>query len=232
MVVGEDARKLLEIAKEPAQPGLEGWIASDDFVHEFGFLSFNEEGHISVEDWSEIDPAAMLKEISDKTEQSNLERRKNGSNRLHVTGWLQQPTLDRVTNTVYWTFGARGDDNIELINSVALRLGRTGFEKLVWITDKPHFIPAGGGGELDVMLRAHNFDPGHRYADFTTGDKVAAYGVAGLVASVAGVKLAKVAAAAGGLILLKKFGAILLLPFLFLFGYIKRLFTRKPKPLP
>src|ERR1700730_2937677 len=130
MLVGEYAEKLGRPAKDPVKPGLEGWALSEDGVNEFIFLSFNEEGHIKIDDWSEIDPSTMLKQISDNTEESNIERRKIGGAAIHVTGWLQQPTLDRATNTVYWTLGARHDDNSEFVNSVALRLGRAGYEKL------------------------------------------------------------------------------------------------------
>jgi uncharacterized membrane-anchored protein len=38
------------------------------------------------------------------------------------------------------------------------------------------------GGELYLMLGSHNFDPGFRYADDVSGDKVTAYGMGALVA--------------------------------------------------
>ena len=147
---------------------------------------------------------------------------------MHIIGWIQQPTLDRTTNTVYWAVAAREGDN-NIVNSRALRLGRNGFELLTWVGDGNAYQPV--GGDLDVMLRAFSFDPGSRYADFTSGDKVAAYTIAGLVATLAGAKLVKVAAAGGLLLLLKKFGIFIFVALAGLLAKFKNLFRRK-KPTP
>jgi len=122
-----------------------------------------------------------------------------------VKDWLQQPTLDRDGNTVRWAIAA-DDGSTPIVNAVALRLGRRGFEKLTWVGDADAYRAQ--GGELDLMLGSHTFDPGFRYADYVTGDKVAAYGVGALVATLVGAKFAKIGLFAGLLVLLKKFGVI------------------------
>ena len=89
---------------------------------------------------------------------------------MHVVGWLQRPALDRNTATVYWALeGANPEHHV--VNSIALRLGRDGYERVNWIVDKADYQSV--GGQLDVMLRAHSFDQGHRYADHTSGDTIA-----------------------------------------------------------
>jgi uncharacterized membrane-anchored protein len=169
------------------------------------FQSFNDEGYITLDDWKDVDAAAMLATIKDNSEKDNAQKIRDGFSPVQVKGWLQQPTLDRDGNTVRWAIAA-DDGSTPIVNAVALRLGRRGFEKLTWVGDANAYVAQ--GGELDLMLGSHTFDPGFRYADFVTGDKVAAYGVGALVATLVGAKLAKVGLFAGLLVLLKKFGVI------------------------
>jgi uncharacterized membrane-anchored protein len=169
------------------------------------FQSFNDEGYITLDDWKDVDAAAMLATIKDNTEKGNAEKTRDGFSPVHVKGWLQQPTLDRDGNTVRWAIAA-DDGSTPIVNAVALRLGRRGFEKLTWVGDANAYVAQ--GGELDLMLGSHTFDPGFRYADYVSGDKVAAYGVGALVATLVGAKLAKIGLFAGLLVLLKKFGVI------------------------
>jgi uncharacterized membrane-anchored protein len=202
MVRGEDAKRLLTLAAEP-DDAVEAVVMSrnDEIVFEN-----TSEGYVAVDDWADVDPVKMLDAIRENTEEGNAERRRQGFGEMHVVGWLQRPTLDRNTATVYWALEGAAPDH-HVVNSIALRLGRDGYERLNWIVDKADYQPV--GGQLDVMLRAHSFDQGHRYADHTSGDKVAMYTIAGLVAAVAGAKVAKVAGGIALLVLLKKFGIIL-----------------------
>jgi uncharacterized membrane-anchored protein len=83
------------------------------------------------------------------------------------------------------------------------------------------------GGELDTVLRVHSFAPGTQYSDHVSTDKVASYGIASLVALVAGTKLVKAAGAGAFLVLLKKFGVVIVGAGAALLAWLKRLFTRK-----
>jgi uncharacterized membrane-anchored protein len=183
-----------------------------------------DEGYVSIDDWRDIDAKAMLDSISENTEKANEERAHDGFPPMHIVGWIQQPALDPTTNTVYWAIAVT-EGNSSVVNSRALRLGRHGFELLTWIGDGKAYQPI--GGDLDVMLRSFSFDSGARYTDFTPGDKVAAYTIAGLVATLAGAKLIKVAAAGGLLLLLKKFGVVIVAAIVGLLAKFRGRFMRK-----
>ena len=73
------------------------------------------------------------------------------------------------------------------------------------------------------MLHAHSFDAGYRYEDYTTGEKVASYGIAALVAASVGGKIAK---ATGLTLILKKFGAIIFACIVGIFYKMKNFFKR------
>jgi uncharacterized membrane-anchored protein len=176
-------------------------------------------GYVTADDWSDVDANAMIAEIRGNTETANADRRTHGLEELHVIGWMQQPVFDSATHTVFWAIGARSDSG-PLVNAIALRLGRSGYEKLTWIGAPEAYKAV--GGDLDIMLRAHSFDVGQRYEDHISTDRVAGYGIAALVGAVAGAKALKVAAAGGLILLLKKFWFLAFAAVVLFFKKIKR----------
>ena len=131
--------------------------------------------------------------------------------------------LDRKTNVVFWVLDVHSADG-DLVNAVALRLGRYGYEKMIWVADAAAYKK--GPDDQKAMLQAHKFDAGAAYADHIGGDKLAGYGIASLVALAAG---AKVAQAAGLLILVKKFGIFILAALGGAVAWMRRKFRRKPE---
>jgi uncharacterized membrane-anchored protein len=226
-LLGIDASSLWEILNGVESPaGTEAVI----YVSKTETLVFFQrlgDGYVSLDDWDDVDADAMLKSVSENTEAANAKRQGTGISPLHVVGWLERPHLDRSTNTVQWAFEARSDDGA-LVNSIALVLARDGFEKLTWIGPKT----AVNDGLLKIAQCGFNFPTGGRYTDHVAGDKVAEYGIAGLVAAVLGAKtVAKLGILAAIAVFAKKFAVLLLLPFSALFVWIRRLFaSRKPPP--
>ena len=87
---------------------------------------------------------------------------------------------------------AKSDDSpAPIVNSVAIKLGRHGYEKFTWVTAKETYVAK--GGMLDRIVAAQSFNQGARYQDYVTGDKLAGYGIAALVGTVAGATLVKTA---------------------------------------
>jgi uncharacterized membrane-anchored protein len=184
-------------------------------------------GYVRLDDWGDVDADAMLKTLSEDTEESNIKRRSAGTPPLHVVGWLERPHLDRATNTVRWAIEATEEGTGPIVNSVALVLGRDGFEKVTWIR-----VKNGPPSQmLDVALASFSFPAGGLYVDYRPGDEVADYGIASLVAAVVGVKMAaKLGFLAALLVFAKKFGVLLLIPIGLFAAWKKRLFSRKNAP--
>lgn len=222
---GEDARKAEIIAGNPYDRTTEA-VAINRQNDTIVFQAIND-GYVTTSDWRNVDPNTMIREISNNTEAANEDRIKRGVPELHVKGWLQQPTFDQQTSTVFWAIDATSGSESN-VNSIALRLSRTGYERINWITDRASYVPF--GGPLDVMLRAQSFDPGNRYSDYVSGDKIAAYTIAGLVAAVAGAKALQVVAGVGLLVLLKKFGILIFAAIAVGLAKLKGAFRRKTGP--
>jgi uncharacterized membrane-anchored protein len=223
MISGPEARRFDFITNAQEDPNTEAVVANmktDNIV----FFQYLNEGFITTDDWSDVDASKMLADIRDNTEAANAERRKQNIEELHVVDWLQQPVFDRQQNVVFWTLrlhAASGD----LVNAIALRLGRYGYEEMIWVTDLNAY--RAGPDDQKAMLQAHSFDSGAKYADHIGGDKLAGYGIASLVAVAAGAKLTKLVGFAALLLLAKKFGIVILAAVAGAIAWVKRQFSRK-----
>jgi uncharacterized membrane-anchored protein len=228
-LLGTDAVSLWEILNaDAALSGIEAALY-DPRDKALVFFQKLAGGYVRLDDWHDVDADAMLKSVSEDTEEGNAKRRKAGLPGIHVVGWLERPRLDRATNTVQWAFEAMDDRDGPMVNSVALVLGRDGFEKLTWIGKKDD----ADRGLLKIALSAFSFPAGGRYADFQPGDKVAEYGIAGLVAAILGAKtIAKAGLLAGLIVFAKKFGVLLLVPAGALVAWLRRRKSPPTSPPP
>lgn len=220
---GNDALIARKIDGEMEDEDLEAAIYCVDSTDLVCF-ECNLEGYVSIDDWNDVDPTVLLESISEATEIGNAARAQLGAGPLHVIGWIQEPTLDKKTNTVYWSIEGSEKNDKRFINATALKLSRNGFERVVWVTEKASYKPL--GGLLDTLLSAHSYDPGYSYTDHTSSDKIAGYSIAALVAAVTGGNIAKAGGFTALLVLLKKGGAFVLAAAAALLYKFKNLFSR------
>jgi len=221
-LTGDDARKLDTFWNGASYARVEAIIKSDDGTDALLF-SYENDGYVSIDDWEQIDPKELLQSIRDGTEESNLARKENGISPIHTIGWVEEPYLDRETNTVHWVTELEDEEGvIPFVNATALKLGRRGYERIVWVTDKPSFLY--GDTEFSSLLSMFDYQTGDRYADYSHGDKIASYGIAALVATSAGAKLLK---STGLLLVLKKFGVYIFAGFSAIIYKLKAWFKRK-----
>jgi uncharacterized membrane-anchored protein len=227
-VIGNDARQLdasvngfssdsqsLEAITETLIPGKGDDLVQVDFQYE-------DSGYVSDVDWSDLDPDSLLQDVSNNTERHNEELRRRGLTELHVVGWLQRPAFDPRNHLASWAIENRQGDGVHNVNLTAIKLGRTGYERPVVIADLDDYKFA--QHDLPIALNAFNFPTGSTYADHADGDRVAGYGIAGLVGMLVGAHLVKVGFFAGLLVALKgilaavgaKLWAILIAPFVWL----------------
>jgi uncharacterized membrane-anchored protein len=140
------------------------------------YLEFADEGY--VKDDEKIDAPELLKTLKDNTERANEERQRRGWSPLHVADWATPPVYNTTTKRLEWATileseGGRG------VNFSTKILGRRGYTTVIMVTDPTNLSTAEGA--LDTILSGYEFNPGERYADWRSGDKVAKYGLAALV---------------------------------------------------
>jgi uncharacterized membrane-anchored protein len=172
-------------------------LPEDDAKRWFVSVDFEESGYIKDDDARDWDADELLQNLISGTEAGNEERTRMGIPAIKVTRWIERPAYESGKHQLVWSAEARlrdGADPDPTINYNTYVLGREGYISLNLITsastveaDKP---------AARQLLPAVTFKEGKRYADFNSStDKVAAYGLAALVAGVAAKKLGLLALA-------------------------------------
>ncbi len=184
-------------------------------------IDYEEDGYISDEDAAEIDYDALLRSMQKDTQAGNEARIEAGYGAIELLGWAEPPYYDATAKKLYWAKELQfaGMQSHTLNYNIRV-LGRKGVLVLNFIAgmEQKPVIDA----HLDQVLAIAEFQPGHLYSDFNPEvDQVAAYGIGALVA---GKVAAKTGALAALLMLLKKFGVLILVG---AGAVLKGLFRRK-----
>lgn len=141
------------------------------------YLIFEDEGY--VKDDEKIDADAILKTLKEGTEETNAERKRRGWPELHVVGWSIPPAYNSSTKRLEWAtlLQSQGGQATNFFTKV---LGRRGFTTIILVSAPENTTSAVAA--LDGVLTGYRFNEGQTYADWRPGDKVAEYGLAGLIA--------------------------------------------------
>lgn len=180
-------------------------------------LSYVDDGYVSDKDAADINYDELLSEMtSDTLEESNW-RLENGYEPIELIGWAEKPYYDQTTNKLYWAKEIRfGDSEVNTLNYSVRALGRQGYLEMNFIAGMNQLDEI--NQDREKVLAMSNFNPGSTYSEFNPDiDKVAAYGIGGLIA---GKVLAKAGLLAVALVFLKKFWFLLFLPLVWLKGKI------------
>jgi uncharacterized membrane-anchored protein len=166
----------------------------------FVTLRYDAAGYIKDDDARHWDADGLLKTLKEGTEAGNADREREGIPPIMVTRWVEVPAYDAASHRLVWSAEVRlknGSDPDPGVNYNTYVLGREGYISLDLVT-------AVSGVEHDKpvarqLLAAIEFKDGKRYGDFNSStDKVAAYGLAALIAGVAAKKLGLLALIAAG----------------------------------
>ena len=185
-----EASRLLEMNGSFYNDNLLGVVTSKDESSSWiVIVRYEDEGYIK--DDEKIDAQELLTAIQEGTEEANKERVERGFKPLHVKDWSEAPHYDKARHHLIWALDAISDNGTSVNYSTRV-LGRRGYVSMNLVVDpeglahsKPH---------MAKLLESTRFNPGARYEDFQEGtDKVAEFGLAGLVLGGAGVGAAKLA---------------------------------------
>jgi len=165
-------------------------------------------GYISDEDAASIDYADLLKNMKKQTRQESTARRNQGYAGMELIGWGADPNYNAAKHNVSWAQLLKFDDTETNTLNYNLRfLGRKGVLEFRYIADESALpvLEAAMPAMADMAV----FKSGYHYSDFNPDtDKVAAYGLAGLVA---GGAVAKKLGVLGVLLVFLKKGWILII---------------------
>jgi uncharacterized membrane-anchored protein len=153
-------------------------------------LTFSPDGYVDDDDADDLDYDELLEELKAGSEADNKQRVAQGYPPMHLQGWAEQPYYDESKHALYWALSYKTDDSPDNALNFAIRvLGRRGVLELNGVAAMSQLEtikPA-----MEDVYGMVEYNPGHRYDDFDPDlDKVAAYGIGGLI-------LGKVAMKAG-----------------------------------
>ena len=187
-------------------------------------LTWETVGYVKDEDAADIKPTELLEQLREGETRDNEQRTRAGYPTSHIAGWAETPRYDKTTHTAVWAKDiVFGDQPVHALNYDLRILGRSGVLTVSMVATMQDL--AAVKAAADTLQRTVIFNPGQRYADYKPGDKVAAYGVAGMVAGGLGLAAAKKAGLLGVLLLILKKGWVVILAALGGIGaWLKRMF--------
>lgn len=228
----QDGNKLLhDLWNNPSNDNLLGVIVPSDVQITDERLwavvfTYEEDGHVKDDDAQEIKYDELLKTMKEETDAGNAERTKGGYDAMHLAGWAQTPFYDKVDHKLHWAKDITvGPENLHTLNYNVRMLGRKGVlvMNVVASIDQLPEIKT----KINSIMASTNFIYGNRYEDFDeSNDKIAEYGIAGLIA---GGVLAKTGLLAKLGFLLLKMWKVIAFAVVAGFGTIKKFFGKKSK---
>ncbi|CAG9233045.1 conserved exported hypothetical protein [Paraburkholderia caribensis] len=159
-------------------PGVQNtWLyAPEGLKRWFSVIRYEDTGH--VKDDETIDPAAILEQLKKGNELSNEERRKRGWAELHLIGWQIEPHYESDTKRLSWA--TLNESNGEkVVNYTTKVLSRTGVATITLVTDPASLDQS--VADLKAQLDGFAFNANQTYSEFRDGDKIAEYGLTGLI---------------------------------------------------
>ncbi len=187
-------------------------------------VSWDADGYVSDADADEIKYDDLLKQLKENSVAASKRREEMGYGKLLLTGWALPPRYDKEAKVLHWAKSLDSGDPVQMLNYDVRVLGRSGVLSMnaVATMDEVKEIEAAA----PELVKLVSFNPGHRYADYVEGkDRKSDYTMAGLV--VGGAVAAKVLAKGGLMVMLAKFGKLLIIPVVIVVAWVKRKLSRQ-----
>lgn len=185
----------------------------------------NSEGRVSFEDWKSEDLNSEITTIEKSLKESYKVQSEKLGVQVLFKGWRVYPTLNEEKKILYYATDVTFDGEVST-NIKASLFDRQGYITVIVVPTSTNLD--GASIEQIVLDVSDHYKPNasQDYSEFVTGDKVAAAGAIGVLATLVGVKYSKGIAAwlfVIGLAFVKKAWILIFLPLL----WIRKLFRRK-----
>lgn len=170
-----DTTRLMEKLQNPGVTG--AWLYGPEKLEPwFAIIDYEQTGH--VKDDEKIDAAAIMDQLKRGNEVANEQRRQRGWPDLNIVGWQVAPHYEPDTKRLAWA--TLVDENGRTaVNYTTKLLARTGVATVVLVTDVANLDRS--VAELKAKLDGFSFNPDQTYYAFRSGDKIAEYGLTGLI---------------------------------------------------
>jgi uncharacterized membrane-anchored protein len=210
-------RILMEAMGNPPSPNELATLMPADSVDWFVTFTWDSCGYVKDDDKDDLDADDLLEALRKGNDQANAYRRQHGESPLTIVGWERKPFYNTATNNLEWAIKATSAEG-PVVNFNVRILGRAGVMEANLVCD-PQILSA-TLPTFQKLLTGFAYSKGNTYGEYKKGDKIAEYGLTGLIA---GGALA-VAAKTG---ILQKFWKFILIGLVAIGGFFKKLFGGK-----
>ncbi len=223
-----NARKVLvDLWRNPPGAGsVTGMIVPKGFLVTDGWaavLQWSDVGYVKDSDYDGIDFQKMLDQLKEKNVEESKNREAAGYGPMLLTGWATAPHYDKQSHKLYWAKSFDVKRSEQALNYDIRVLGRSGVMELSMLAGMSELAEI--EAKVPAILGMVDFTDGNRYTDFKPGtDKVAAYGIAGLIA---GGVLAKAGFFKVIFLFAAKFFKVIIVAAVALFAGLAKLFGKK-----
>lgn len=174
---GGDTRIIMETMQNPTTGRELGFVApsGEDW---FAVFEYDAVGYVKDDEKGSLDADALLQSIKEGTAAGNEERVRRGWPTMTIIGWETPPRYNEQTHNLEWAVRAESEGQ-PVVNYNTRLLGRGGVMEVTLVTDPSTLaetLP-----KFKTMLAGFDFVQGQKYAEFRPGDKMAAYGLTGLI---------------------------------------------------
>ncbi len=190
---GNGTRQLMVLYGNPATDRELGTLAQEGIGDPpWIIFEFDESGYVKDDDKDELNADDLLASLQEGQKAGNEYRRKNGMDELEILGWAVPPRYNEKTHNLEWatklhSIGSPADEIS--INFNTRLLGREGVMEVTLVCEPDELTAM--IAEQEKILTGFSYIEGQRYAEYRAGDKIAEYGLTGLVAGGAAFALAK-----------------------------------------
>jgi uncharacterized membrane-anchored protein len=190
---GNGTRQLMVLYGNPATDRELGTLAQEGIGDPpWIIFEFDESGYVKDDDKDELNADDLLASLQEGQKAGNEYRRKNGMDELEILGWAVPPRYNEKTHNLEWatklhSIGSPADEIS--INFNTRLLGREGVMEVTLVCEPDELNDM--IAEQEKILTGFSYIEGQRYAEYRAGDKIAEYGLTGLVAGGAAFALAK-----------------------------------------
>ncbi|MES2981369.1 MAG: DUF2167 domain-containing protein [Verrucomicrobiota bacterium] len=217
-----DSSKLMKYYGNLSDGSELGFLSPNE-MEWFAVFEFDDVGYVKDDEKDKLDADEILKQLQEGQKLANEELTRQGHPTLNVLGWHTPPNYNPETKNLEWAIRLSSSDGGQVLNYNTKLLGRRGVMEVVLVCSEeqlPTVIP-----HYQSMLKGFSYKKEESYAAFTKGDKIAEYGLVGLIAG--GGLL--VAAKAGWL---AKFGKFIVIGLVAIGAFFKRLISgKKPESI-
>ena len=172
-----ETKKMMELTEN--LPGEEEYVIAPTDLRWFAVFEFSDVGY--VKDDEKLDPDALLASMKEGMATSNEEKKKRGWSTMTTLGWKFEPRYDKTDRLLEWAFLFKEDGTGNQVANYNTRLlGRTGVMGVILVAGPEKLDTS--AEDLKKVIAGYSFVPTERYSEYRSGDRVAEFGLAALIA--------------------------------------------------